>query len=384
VRTLGSFLNSVIAAFTETAPRPTAPLIDRLDVDALWRDGDYFWKAIDARPDDVRRALHERYSLVPSSYVNRYLEHLLVEHRMNPLAPLYIESELGAPARQHALLAELERVDLRVQGKRCLDVGCSNGSLLLAARQKGAILCVGVDVSDARLASARQLCEGSGVELLLLDLASRNLPDKMVPFDLIFCTDVLEHVVSIPRMLEAMGRHLAHTPDARIFVTVFNHLSAQCVMSEPHYEIPGMVLLDRETAAEIWTAVRGELKSHLDYEVEKWPDYASLVETARDVRLRVTPYADLAGILEGRPRLWTGYRERLDQLEQSTAVRLDQLPLSPSHRMLLRDRIRRYCHESLESHRAFEAALPGASDRDLIAFHMRYYAQPMRLLLSHE
>jgi 2-polyprenyl-3-methyl-5-hydroxy-6-metoxy-1,4-benzoquinol methylase len=327
--------------------------------------------------------MYDRYSLISRGYVDRYFDHILSDHRQNPLAPLYIESELGAPARQVALLAELEHVGLRFEGKRCLDIGCSNGSLLLAARRKGAEQCVGVDVSDVRMASARQLCEGSGIELMVLDLATTDLPAGCGPFDLIFCTDVLEHVQSIPGILAAMARHLAQTRDARVFVTLFNHLSDVCVASEPHYGVPGMVLLDRDRAAEIWTAVRGQLKSNLDYEVERWPDYASLAEYARSTGLRITPHLDVAGLLANRNRFWTGYAARLDDLERTSTARLGELALSSAHHALLRDSIRRYCRDALASHRAFEAGFPQMSEDDVIAFYLRYYAQPIRCFFSH-
>jgi 2-polyprenyl-3-methyl-5-hydroxy-6-metoxy-1,4-benzoquinol methylase len=349
----------------------------------LWSDSAAFWKEVEARPGEVRRALYERYPLVAPRYVDRYFDHIQHDHRLNPLALLYIESELGAPGRQQTLLAELEAAGMRFEGTRCLDVGCSNGSLLLAARQRGAATCVGVDVSEARLASAHELCDGSDVELLLLDLATDPLPEHYGSFDVIFCTDVLEHVGSIPGIMGAMARLLSPGPDARIFVTLFNHLSASCVLSEPHYDVPGMVLLDRASAEEIWLAVRSQRTSNLDYEVERWPDYASLSAEALRAGLTARPHLDAARVLGGRDRFWTGYATRLEELQRSAADRLDQLELSPAHRARLSDAIRGYCHDAVESHRAFEAALPAASDADVIAFYMKYYAQPMRLFLTH-
>jgi 2-polyprenyl-3-methyl-5-hydroxy-6-metoxy-1,4-benzoquinol methylase len=354
-----------------------------IDPAVLWSDAHVFWQEVEARPGEVRRAMRERYPLVAGAYVDRYFEHILNEHRLNPLALLYIESELGAPARQQTLLAELEAAGMRFDGARCLDVGCSNGSLLLAAREKGAARCVGVDVSEARLASARELCQGSDVELRLLDLATGDLPENSGPFDVIFCTDVLEHVESIPGILAAMARYLAPGPDSRIFVTLFNRLSTACVLSEPHYDVPGMVLLDRASAAEIWLSVRSQRTSNLDYEVERWPDYASLQAEALRAGLTAWPHLDTARVLGDRGRFWTGYATRLEDLRRSAGERLDRLQMSSAHRTLLRDAIAGYCRDALDSHRAFEAALPAASDADVIAFYMKYYAQPMRLFLTH-
>jgi len=338
---------------------------------------------VEAGPLEVRRALYRRYSLVSSQYIDRYLDHILHDHRLSPFAPLYIESELGAPARQLALLLELERLGIRVAGRRCLDIGCSNGSLLLAALRKRAARAIGVDVSESRIASARELCEGSNAELLVLDLATTDLPQHAGPFDVIFCTDVLEHVESIPGILAAMARNLDTGPHARILVTVYNHLSTACVLSEPHYGVPGLVLVDRASAADIWTSVRAQLTSNLDYEVEQWPGYALLRQEARRAGLKVRPHIDFDKVLARRARFWAGYQERLDTVKNSAAARLGELTLSRAHRALLLQSIDAYCRTALAHHQSFEASRPTASDEAVIDFFMRYYAHPIRVFLTH-
>jgi 2-polyprenyl-3-methyl-5-hydroxy-6-metoxy-1,4-benzoquinol methylase len=385
VRPLSSLLKIVKAGWGHRAPLSDASSAfpQPIDTEALWKNGDYFWAAVDAQPDQVRLALYERYPLIPRAYCDLYFGNILTGHRLNPLAPLYIESELGAPARQVALLDELESAGIRIDGRRCLDVGCSNGSLLLAARGRGAARCVGVDVSEARINSARRLCEGADVELLVHDLVDTGLPESCGPFDVILCTDVLEHVTSIPAILGAMARHLARTDDARIFVTVYNHLNPVCVASEPHYGVPGLVLIDRDSAAEIWNAVRGQLKSAVDYEVEGWPDYPALADDARRSGLRITPHLDRAGLLANRHAFWSGYAQRFDELERTTSARLEELDLSVAHRTRLRDAIHRYCRDAVAAHRAFEAGLSRMSDDDVVLFYLKYYAQPIRAFLSH-
>jgi len=143
------------------------------------------------------------------------------------------------------------------------------------------------------------------------------------------------------------------------------------------------VLVDRDTAAEIWTTVRRQLRSNLDYEVERWPEFASLTEMARAASLKITPHLDIAGLLANRHRFWTGYQERLDELERSTAVRLEELEMSSAHRLLLRDSIRTYCRDARASHHDFEAGVSRMSDDEVIGFYLRYYAQPIRCFLGH-
>jgi 2-polyprenyl-3-methyl-5-hydroxy-6-metoxy-1,4-benzoquinol methylase len=383
MRSLSSLLSMVRTAFAPADSAPRQPPAD----ERLFRDGHHFWAEADARPQEVRAAMYKRYPLIARAYVDRYLDQIFSDHRPNPMAPLYIESELGAPARQLALLDELEKLGMRVAGRRCLDIGCSNGSLLLAAKRKGAARCVGVDVSQGRINSARQLCEGAGVELFVGDLAAQDLPAGCGPFDIMFCTDVLEHVGSVPGILNAMARLLSPGSNGRIFAALFNHLHGDAVASEPHYGVPGLVLIDRDTAAEIWSSVRTGLHSNLDYEVEHWPEYASLELIATAASLRMTPHLDVRGVLASRHRwrgraFWAGYAERLAALKQTSAAKLDTLTMSAAHRALLNEAIAGYCREALDSHRRFEVSLRAATDQDIVAFYLRYYAQPLRFFLS--
>ena len=119
----------------------------------------------------------------------------------------YVESDLGSAARSLELIDGLVSGGaLQVAGARCLDIGCSNGSLLRALQDRGAGACVGVDVSQQRLISARKVCLGRQVDFLQLDAAVDRLPGT---FDLIFCLDVLEHVADgqglIARAAEALA-----------------------------------------------------------------------------------------------------------------------------------------------------------------------------------
>jgi SAM-dependent methyltransferase len=309
---------------------------------------------------------------VPRDYVEAYLQGLIDGHAGNPRVTLYLDSELGAAARQARLVAELEALEGPLRGRRCLDVGCSNGALLLAARAAGASTLVGLDVSEERLASARRLCAGTGIELLAHDVVG-GLPEGCLPFDVVFCTDVLEHVSSAPRALRAIAAALAPGTSSYAYVSVFNPRHPSCVAAEPHYGVPGLVLLDPPDARAVWLSVRDGLGSALDYEVSEWPDFPSLAAAAAEAGLAVR-------VLDGAPpgrRFWRGYEERMEDLLATVRTGLAGLSLSAAHRDLLTARVSAYARRYLADHEAFASAPEEAA----AGFHATYYAQPLRVVL---
>ena len=159
----------------------------------MLNDATAFWEQFRADLQPLVQAVAARYPLVPRSYIERFTSGLRAIEG-NPQVLTYIESDLGAIGRSLVLIDILIAGGIRVAGSHCLDVGCSNGALLRAARARGAGRCLGLDTSEERLVSARMVCADSGVDFLRAD-AREELPGE---FDLILCTDVLEHVPGGP------------------------------------------------------------------------------------------------------------------------------------------------------------------------------------------
>ena len=346
-------------------------------------DGDAFWAAVEERRDAVARALYARYPLTPRSYVARYFLTFARQNRGNPRALLYLDAELGAPGRGVALLEALESGGVTVAGARCLDIGCANGALLLAAAARGASRVVGVEISEGRLRSAGRLTKGTHVEFLAMDIARDDLPGGFGPFDVVFCIDTLEHVSSAEATLAAIGKHLAAGPRSRAFVSVFNPRHPSNVSAEPHYGVPAMVLLPRDDARDLWNDVRGAFGSSLEYEVSDWVPYRELAGILRRVGLASSLFVDSHPALDRSRPFWAGFRERIDELEARVAAGIDGLRTRPALRELLRARLRRYCAGYLQDHEDL-ASTADAPDAALLDFYMDYYAQPIQVVLRHE
>lgn len=348
----------------------------------ILRDTASFWDAVSSRPSDVLRALYSRYPLVPRFYIDRHFSRFRSANAGNPRALLYLDAELGAPDRAVAYLKALECVGINYAGARCLDIGCSNGALLLAAAARGASRTVGAEISERRAESARLLTEGSGVEILVHDIASGSLPEGYGPFDLIFCIDVLEHVSSAAATLTAIKRHLDAGPRAHAFVSVFNPRHPANVAAEPHYGVPAMVLLPHEEAKSLWDEVRGSFGSSLEYEVADWIPYRALMEDLRRIGFATMPFVDSRPVLDRKRPFWLGFREKCEDLEARASEGIRRLPARPELQRLLLERLRQYCARFLEDHLAISASAD-VPDETLLHFFMDYYAQPIQLVLRH-
>jgi 2-polyprenyl-3-methyl-5-hydroxy-6-metoxy-1,4-benzoquinol methylase len=118
--------------------------------------------------------------------------------------------------KQASAASRLSRVAAAVTGDapRLLDVGCSVGATLLAARQRGWDA-VGVDVSR----DAIRFCRGYGLRCQTVDNFDLPFPDQS--FDVVTAWHVIEHVEDVRetlsewrRVLRPGGLLAMETPDA--------------------------------------------------------------------------------------------------------------------------------------------------------------------------
>ena len=111
--------------------------------------------------------------------------------------------------RRALLLGELR------PGDRVLDLGCGTGRFVAAARDAGADV-VGVDIAERALERARRVAPGADLRLVSAD---GTLPLGHGEVDLVWCSEVLEHVpdtagflTEVRRVLRRGGRLLLTVP----------------------------------------------------------------------------------------------------------------------------------------------------------------------------
>ena len=138
--------------------------------------------------------------------------------------------------RRRALLLSEAR-----PGERVLDLGCGAGRFVAALRDAGADP-VGVEVAEAALTRARAVAPGADLRLLEPD---GSIPLDHGSVDLVWCSEVLEHVADAAHLLQEARRVLR--PGGRILVTVPFHGRVQAASVafarfEAHFDPQGQHL----------------------------------------------------------------------------------------------------------------------------------------------
>ena len=129
----------------------------------------------------------------------------------------------GRPRRK-LLLGEVSR------GERVLDLGCGDGHFLRALREAGADP-VGVEIAEAAVQRARENVPGADVRLIEPD---GSLPLGHNEVDLIWCSEVLEHIPDVGHALLEMRRVLKR--GGRALITVPYHGRVYAMRSRCRFE----------------------------------------------------------------------------------------------------------------------------------------------------
>jgi SAM-dependent methyltransferase len=146
------------------------------------------------------------------------------------------DPEPWAWGRRRALLLSEAR-----PGERVLDLGCGAGRFVAALREAGADP-VGVEVAEAALTRARAVAPSADLRLLEPD---GSIPLDHGAVDLVWCSEVLEHVADGAHLLQEARRVLR--PGGRILVTVPFHGRVQAAFVallrfEAHFDPQGQHL----------------------------------------------------------------------------------------------------------------------------------------------
>ena len=109
-------------------------------------------------------------------------------------------------------------------GDRALDLGCGAGDLTAALARAGAQV-VGADVAEAALGRARSRHPGMEFRIVPFD---GPLPFEDGSFDLVWSSEVIEHVADTARWLSEVRRVLA--PGGRLLLTTPSHGRARVAL----------------------------------------------------------------------------------------------------------------------------------------------------------
>jgi 2-polyprenyl-3-methyl-5-hydroxy-6-metoxy-1,4-benzoquinol methylase len=103
-------------------------------------------------------------------------------------------------------------------GDRALDLGCGDGAFTAELAAAGAASVIGVDVAEAALVRARARHPGIRFERVPFDGALGFADGR---FDVVWASEVIEHVADTARLLSELRRVLA--PGGRLLLTTPNH-----------------------------------------------------------------------------------------------------------------------------------------------------------------
>jgi SAM-dependent methyltransferase len=122
----------------------------------------------------------------------------------------------GGPKKLDYLFNLVRSLQAAHPDLKVLDVGCGNGPLTFPVASTGCEV-VGVDVDAGSVAHARSANSFPNAAFELIPGSTFDLGRE---FDLIICSEVLEHLEVPQPLIDTMARHLA--PGGRLFVTVPN------------------------------------------------------------------------------------------------------------------------------------------------------------------
>lgn len=122
----------------------------------------------------------------------------------------------GGRKKLKYLLSVLQRLKVTRPHVKVLDVGCGNGAITFAVASVGCEV-VGVDVSESSIEHARESNRFVNARFEAVPGDEFDLEDT---YDLIICSEVLEHLYRPERLLKTMVRHLKD--DGFLFITIPN------------------------------------------------------------------------------------------------------------------------------------------------------------------
>ncbi|TMC54760.1 MAG: class I SAM-dependent methyltransferase [Chloroflexi bacterium] len=109
-------------------------------------------------------------------------------------------------------------------GFRVLDFGCYDGYIVRRLRKLAKIHGVGIDISPSAMAQARHAADNEGLDGLEFVVSDgAHVPFPNGSFDVVICSEILEHVPDLDAVLAEISRILVK--GGRVYATMPNSLS---------------------------------------------------------------------------------------------------------------------------------------------------------------
>ena len=223
----------------------------------------------------------------PKEFVKEYLlvnyghriEEDSVQKWLDTLSPtqrLYATYALSTNQRSWDTVA-IVKPKLRTAVRRHLDIGCGYGGLLKAFASD-ATTSVGIEI-DTQLAKYSKL-NTTGLDVTIINDSIENVEiSRLGQFDLVTCTEVIEHVANPQNLAVAIGNLLG--PDGLLYLRMPNGRAIDAVKSDGHFLLFGISLLSREEAKAFKYATTGVEDSYRHMgEYYTYPVYESWLTAA--------------------------------------------------------------------------------------------------------
>ncbi|MFL2846058.1 MAG: bifunctional 2-polyprenyl-6-hydroxyphenol methylase/3-demethylubiquinol 3-O-methyltransferase UbiG [Candidatus Puniceispirillaceae bacterium] len=146
--------------------------------------------------------------------------------QQGPMAPLHAFTPVRIDYILHAISRffpiqnkMLSNRDTVLGGLKILDIGCGGGLLAEPMAQLGASI-TGIDVTDAAIIAAKAHAKTMGLSINYQTITAEELAASSVIFDVIYASEVIEHVVNRSMFVDAIAKMLA--PNGVVIITTIN------------------------------------------------------------------------------------------------------------------------------------------------------------------
>ena len=146
-----------------------------------------------------------------------------------PMAPLHAY----APVRIDYILDSARRIgtcrDARLDGLKVLDIGCGGGILAEPLARLGGIV-TGIDATAAAIEAAKAHAGDEGLDIDYRCCTAEALAATNETFDLIYASEVIEHVIDRRLFASAIAGMLA--PGGTVVITTINRTVASLALAK--------------------------------------------------------------------------------------------------------------------------------------------------------